>query len=268
MSNLGFIKLPRSLLEDPLWKSLPYTYRHVYLTILANVVFKPTIQDDFGVLISLSPGQFLTTERELVRLCDEPDIDKSLVHRALEKFKKLNFSNQTSNHKKTIITISRADILELIEPNFEPNSNQTRTKLEPQKKNDKNDKNDKNNKDIAQTTSSLRNESPDIFFSFSSKNFENISLEDIKSWQEIYPAINAELEIRRMVEWCLSNPTKAKSKKQWRKFITGWMQRNNEEIINKSAYKQRQVNATPKQNFGEIDESEEPKFKAKRTLVV
>lgn len=128
--NFGYFKLPRSLLSDPLWKGLPYTYRHIFLTILSYVVFKPTVQDDFGVLVNLMPGQFMTTERELVKLCAENDIDKSCIHRALEKFKKLGFSNQTSNHKKTIITITRKDICELIEPNFEPNSNQTRTTKE------------------------------------------------------------------------------------------------------------------------------------------
>lgn len=127
MTNQGFIKLPRSLLDDPNWKNLPYTYRHVFLTILANMVFKPTIMDDFGVLIHLRPGQLLITERRLVKLCDEPDIDRSLVHRALVKFKTCHFSDQTSNHKKTIITITRKDILQLIEPNFDHNSNQTRT---------------------------------------------------------------------------------------------------------------------------------------------
>lgn len=123
----GFIQLPRSLLSDKLWKDLPYTYRHVYLTILSKVVFKPTIQDDFGVLVHLKPGQYLTTERELARLCDEPDIDRCVVQRALKKFFQFGFSIQTSIHKKTIITITREDICELIDPNFNPNSIQTRS---------------------------------------------------------------------------------------------------------------------------------------------
>lgn len=91
------------------------------------MAFKPTTQDDFGVLVHLKPGQFLTTQRDLVRLCEEPDIDRCCIQRALEKFKKLGFSIQTSIHKKTIITISRNDIIELIDPNFDPNSIQTRS---------------------------------------------------------------------------------------------------------------------------------------------
>lgn len=125
--NDGYIKIPRSLLNDPIWKSLPYTYRHIYLTILQHMAFEACKQNDFGLLTELQPGQFLTTERKLVDLCDEEEIDKSLIHRALIKFRSLGFSNHKTNRKKTIITITRTDILELLKPRIEPNSNQTRT---------------------------------------------------------------------------------------------------------------------------------------------
>lgn len=134
MSVTGYVKIPRSLYEDPLWKSLPLTYRHVYMTILIHMAFKETIQDDHGVLVIIKPGQFLTTERELEKLCDNEEIDRCLIQRALKKFKNLGFSIQTSIHKKTIITISREDIYELIDPNFDPNSIQTRSIKEEDKK--------------------------------------------------------------------------------------------------------------------------------------
>ena len=125
--NNGYIKLPRSLLNDPLWRSLPLTYRNVYLTILQYMAYKPLLLDDFGKLTLINPGQLLITERDLVKKCCSLEIDKSLVHRSLIKFEKLNFSNQKTNQRKTLITITRKDILELLEPEFEPNSNQTRT---------------------------------------------------------------------------------------------------------------------------------------------
>jgi hypothetical protein len=147
----GYIRIPRSLLQDPLWICLPLTYRHVYLTILENMAFAPTTQDDFGVLVHLNPGQLLTTERDLVDLCRLKEIDRSLVRRSLVKFLIIGFSTQTSAHRKTIITITRDDILELVDPNFDPNSTQTRPKLDPNstqtrplKEEYKNEKNEKN----------------------------------------------------------------------------------------------------------------------------
>ena len=92
------------------------------------------------------------------------------------------------------------------------------------------------NKEIAQSTSSLRKNDP--FFSFESKKFEGISEEELKKWKELYPSVDIPKEIMRMEDWCLSNPSKAKSKKLWRKFISGWLARNNEEITNKQAFKQ------------------------------
>lgn len=97
--------------------------------------------------------------------------------------------------------------------------------------------NKEDNKDIAQSAKPLRKSDP--FFSFDSKKFEGISEEELKKWQLLYPSVDISKELLRMEDWCLSNPSKAKSKKLWRKFISGWLARNNEEITNKQAYKSR-----------------------------
>ncbi len=151
MSNYGFIKLPRSLLDDPIWKSFSLEYRAIFLAIIFNAAFCEMELDDFGTKTLIRPGQLLMTERQLIEEAFPPTNDskkiskyKSACHRALKKFASVGFSNHKTNHKKTIHTILREDILELIEPNFEPNSNQTRTKLEPQKKKEKKEKKEKN----------------------------------------------------------------------------------------------------------------------------
>ncbi len=89
------------------------------------------------------------------------------------------------------------------------------------------------NKEQAQTTSSLRS---DIYFCFEFKCFKNISKEDEQSWKNLYPAVDIPLELKKMVEWCLSEQSKAKSKKKWRSFINNWLRSNNEKSINKSAF--------------------------------
>lgn len=139
MSN-GFIKLPRSLLTDPVWGKFSSDEKIIFITLLTNMAWKETVLDDFGVLTVVKPGQVLMTQRDLVRNSFPEKNDpkalskyKSLVNRALAKFKKLKFSNHKTNHKKTIHTIVREDICELFEPNFEPNSNQTRTTKEEYK---------------------------------------------------------------------------------------------------------------------------------------
>lgn len=124
--NQGYIRIPRSLLRDPLWLGLPSTYQRVYLTILENVVYKDTTQNAFGKLIHLKPGQMLTTIRRLVILCECREIDRNIVDRSLKRFFELGFSRQDSRHGKTVITITRDDICELCETRFETRSRQDR----------------------------------------------------------------------------------------------------------------------------------------------
>ena len=84
------------------------------------------------------------------------------------------------------------------------------------------------------TASPLRT---DIFFCFDIQEFQNITEKEIASWKETYPAADISQSLLRMREWILSNPTKSKTKKNWRKFISNWLLKTNDETINKQAYK-------------------------------
>lgn len=94
----------------------------------------------------------------------------------------------------------------------------------------------KKDKNIAQPAAPLRSKDASLSFSFEKQQFENISQGDIASWQELYPAIDINREIKEMIQWILANPSKAKSKRLWRKFILGWLQRSNEKSVNRLAY--------------------------------
>lgn len=96
---------------------------------------------------------------------------------------------------------------------------------------------DKNS--IAQSTHSaapIRAKSAEISFSQDKKEFENITASDLQAWKELYPCIDIQRELMEMKQWILANPTKARSKKLWRKFIVGWLQRSNEKSTNRLAY--------------------------------
>lgn len=108
----------------------------------------------------------------------------------------------------------------------------------------KNEKNDKNGEATvatdsfcARTASQPRTvASPGvIFFDFSQCEFSGITEKDLKMWSEAFPCLDIAAEIKQMCVWCLSNETKAKSKKQWRRFITGWLTRNNEREIERKS---------------------------------
>lgn len=153
MSNYGFIQLPRSLFHDPLWIGLTTRERHVFEILLIHVVFSKYEMDDHGVLIKINPGQYLTTERDFANLCNEfkpkdmKKIERNFVARTWSKLNYIAFLSQKVSHKKTLLTITRKDIVELIEPRSEPRVSQSRAKSEPQTKNgNKDDKEDNHNK--------------------------------------------------------------------------------------------------------------------------
>jgi hypothetical protein len=96
----------------------------------------------------------------------------------------------------------------------------------------------------SQSAPPLRAKISDIHFSFEERRFQNITDQDLEAWKIAYPAAVVSQELLRMGEWCLSNTAKSKSKKQWRKFITNWLSRSNEESINKAAWKKQSFNGT------------------------
>lgn len=57
--------------------------------------------------------------------------------------------------------------------------------------------------------------------------FSGITEEDKEEWEEAYPACDVPRQLAEMNQWLKSNPAKAK-KKQWRRFVTGWLSRSQE----------------------------------------
>lgn len=145
MEDNTYIKYTRSLHTNPVYKSLSFEYRHIFMTILVNMAFKPVQMNDHGVLINLKPGQFMTTIRGLAKLCDEKGIDAPKVQRALMMYENIGFSIQETIHKKTIITIKEPSICESlkkeVDTRIETKSIQDRYKIDTQKKNEKKEKN-------------------------------------------------------------------------------------------------------------------------------
>lgn len=55
------------------------------------------------------------------------------------------------------------------------------------------------------------------------QKFHPVTEEDIQHYQEFYPELNVDMQIRKMVMWCESNPNKIKTKTGVKSFITRWL---------------------------------------------
>ena len=50
-----------------------------------------------------------------------------------------------------------------------------------------------------------------------------VSIDDVKHWKELYPAVDVEQELRSMVGWTEANPQKRKTKRGITSFIVRWL---------------------------------------------
>ena len=50
-------------------------------------------------------------------------------------------------------------------------------------------------------------------------------LDKIALWKETYPAVDVEQELRKMVAWSHSNPTRRKTRRGVNRFINSWLAR-------------------------------------------
>lgn len=61
----------------------------------------------------------------------------------------------------------------------------------------------------------------------STDGWSGISDQDREEWSSAYPTCDIDRQLAAMHQWLLSNPAKSK-KKQWRRFVTGWLSREQE----------------------------------------
>jgi len=85
-----------------------------------------------------------------------------------------------------------------------------------------------------------------------SKNggFTGITDDDRKGWKEAYPDVTAEQALEVMNQWLLANPDKA-NRSNWKRFIVGWLSRNQGEITT--------AKHTPQQESFEVQNARQKK---------
>ena len=64
-----------------------------------------------------------------------------------------------------------------------------------------------------------------ILLPLNDRSFYDVPLSKITLWKDTYPAVNVEQELKRMIAWLDSNPTKRKTRKGVAKFINSWLSR-------------------------------------------
>lgn len=92
-------------------------------------------------------------------------------------------------------------------------------------KGNKDNKGNKNNNIICPEPEKSAPNPSGILLPLVDGSFYDVPLEKIALWRETYPAVDVELELRRMVAWLDSNPTKRKTRRGIERFINSWLAR-------------------------------------------
>ena len=54
-------------------------------------------------------------------------------------------------------------------------------------------------------------------------SFYNVPVENIAVYKRLYPAVDVEQALRNMIGWCMGNPTRRKTRRGVKRFITSWL---------------------------------------------
>lgn len=128
VSDEGFVKLPRSLWNDPQWKSCRAKYKLVFMTLLFNASYTQKTFNISNNLVSIGPGQFCMSMRNLIDLCNEgikfkeDKVDKNIIERSVSLFIKIGFVRQEVRHGKSVFTITYPELYEHFQKQSETDS--------------------------------------------------------------------------------------------------------------------------------------------------
>lgn len=151
MSDNGWIKLYRELIDKPIWINSTLEQRVILITLLCMANHKPKKWEWQGRPYEVQEGQFITSLPSIAEKCHCKSITVQKVRTCLLRFEKFGFLTDKSTNKNRLITIVNWQLYQdLNEGNNRQNnrqitgSQQADNRQITANKNDKNVKNDKN----------------------------------------------------------------------------------------------------------------------------
>ena len=100
----GFICLWRSLLENPIWFNSTPEQALIMVTLLLMANWKEQKYDIYGKVITLKPGQIITTYDEIAKLTAK-GVSKQKVRTGIDRLEKLGFLTRELTPRGSLITI-------------------------------------------------------------------------------------------------------------------------------------------------------------------
>lgn len=105
MSDNGWIKLYRELIDKPIWINSTPEQNRILITLLCMANHKPGTWVWNGTPQKVNAGQFITSVQSIIDKCKCKSITRQKVRTALEKFEKYGFLTIETNNQSTLVTV-------------------------------------------------------------------------------------------------------------------------------------------------------------------
>ena len=200
----GWIKLHRSIMENGLWLSDPFTRAQAWVDLLMLANHKDGMIRVRGIPVSVKRGQVGWSE---VKLSERWKWSRGKVRRFLKELKTVQQIEQQADNVSSFITITNYEQYQDVSTADETTSDTANGQQTDSKRyTNKNDKKKKNTID------------------WSSADGWSNHQEHIQRWVKTYPACDVDRQLLEMHDWLIANPMKAK-KSNWARFVTNWLKR-------------------------------------------
>lgn len=218
--DLGFVCLFRSFLEWGWYTDINTKVLFIHMLLRANWKegnFKGT---------TVPRGSFVSS---IAKLAEETGLTSDEVRTAISHLIQTREITKQSTNKYTVFTVvnytlyqeitkqttSTAQSIPVLFPTIEQSNKGTK------KQDLRNIENDISCPEPDKPIPDLSG----ILLPLNDKTSYNVPLDKITLWRNTYPAVDVEQELRRMIAWLDSNPTKRKTRRGIDRFINNWLAR-------------------------------------------
>lgn len=223
-----YIKLYRKIRNTSVWCDSDKLKLWLYCLTEASYEDRTILRDNKK--IDLKKGQFLTGRYKL-----EADFNKgvknssvisgSTLVRWLELFEKCEMLHIKKTNKYSIVTVLNWDKYQCNEQQMNNSCTTDEQQLHNSCTHIKNIKNIKKEKNIKEKEINKEKE----ITMLTKTNDYIVTPEELDHWKELYPKVKVEEEMKSMVAWLESNPTRRKEKRYMKRFINSWLNKANKE---------------------------------------
>lgn len=216
----GFVKIHRKIFEWGGYSDIN-TFR-----VFVHMILKANWKEGKFKDITVPRGSFVSS---IAKLAEETGLTADEVRTAISHLIHTGEVTKQSTNKYTVFTVVNYVLYQDV-PEQLPNSPQTIPELFPTIEEGKTVRRKEEFRNIASNISCPEPEKSaptpsGILLPLNDKSFYDVPQDKITLWRETYPAVDIEQELRRMIAWLDSNPTKRKTRKGIERFINNWLAR-------------------------------------------